>query len=414
MNKINRRDFLTALGALSLPAWFPRLTFSSTAAMSAAGSDILVCIFLRGGADAMNMVIPYGESLYYDNRPTLAISEPGKKATSAIEIDGFFGFHPIMAPLKELFDEGVFAPVIATGSNDDTHSHFDAMEYMESGVPGDKSVRTGWIGRHLNTKKTSNKSPFRAVSIGDLLPSSLRGPVPATALSSIADFHLQAFEVDAQRFQNTLKSFYGGDGWLDIEALQTLDAVNKLAAVNPDDFEPEHGAHYPEESYFSMAMQEISKAIKADIGLEVACTDLGDWDTHEGQGAAKGWMSDNLKDLADTLYAFYTDMGDRMKNITIVMMSEFGRRIDENASAGTDHGHGGSMFLLGGGINGGQIYGEWPGMKDDQLYGPGDLAITTDFRTVLAELVKKRLRNKKIAKVFPRFATEPFLDICKG
>jgi uncharacterized protein (DUF1501 family) len=410
----NRRSFLKYLaGAISAPAWFPRFTFASSAAKAAAQTDTLICVFLRGGADGLNIVVPYGEQRYYDNRPTLAVAEPGSSQYSALEIDGFFGFHPSLAPLKELFDDGVFAPVIATGSHDDTHSHFDAMEFMESGVPGDKSVNTGWLARHLDVMRSANDSAFRALAIGYEVPSSLRGPVPATALNSIEEFHLEIYEAEAEQFQQTLQALYSGTSFVDVQALQTLDAVNSLAESGASGFQPENGAAYPDGSYFAAGLQEIAKIIKADVGLEAACVDYGNWDTHEGQGGAgpEGWMSSNLNDLARSLQAFYQDMGDRMNRVTVVVMSEFGRRIDENGSAGTDHGHGGVFFVLGGKVRGGKVYGQWPGLAPGDLYGPGDLAITTDYRTILKEILRKRMGNKKVGKVFPKYKAEAELGI---
>lgn len=411
MSPFNRRSFLQALAGLTLPAWFPRLTFAAPAeARAAQGGDVLVCIFQRGAADGLNMLVPFGDDLYYQNRPTIAIPQPAA-GLSAIDLDGFFGLHPALAPLKELWDDGLLAPVTATGSHDDTHSHFDAMEFMESGAPGNKSVRTGWIGRHLESLDTGNESPFRAISVGGMAPASLRGPVPATALQSIAEFHLEAYDVRVKQFQETLRGLYAGEGFLDVQANQTLDAVNSIAALG-DSYTPANGAAYPD-SDFGRALREIARMIKAEVGLEVACTDIGDWDTHEGQGGAEGWMANNLDDMARALHAFCTDCADWMPRITIVTMSEFGRRIDENASRGTDHGHGGAMFVIGGGINGGQVFGDWPGLHTEQLYGPGDLAITTDYRTVLAEILRTRMGNKKAAKVFPGLGQSKFPGLCK-
>jgi uncharacterized protein (DUF1501 family) len=410
-----RRSFLKYMaGVISAPAWFPRLSFGSAVSQAASGRDTLVCVFLRGGADGLNMVIPYGEKRYFDLRPTLAIAEPGSGNGRAIEIDGFFGFHPMLAPLNELFQDGVLAPVVATGSRDDTHSHFEAMEYMESGVPGDRSVNTGWLARHLKSLKSKQDSEFRAIALGYELPSSLRGPVPATALSSIEEFHLDVYEEEAGRFQNTLQSLYSGTSFVDVQAMQTLDSINRLADSNASELTPDNGAKYPEDSEFATGLQEIAKFIKADLGLEVACVDYGDWDTHEGQGAADGWMASNLDVFARSLKAFYQDMGNRMNRITVVVMSEFGRRVDENASAGTDHGHGGVFFVLGGNVNGGAVLGQWPGMSTNELYGPGDLEITTDYRDILIEILRKRMKNNKIGQVFPGYNKETSLAIVRA
>jgi uncharacterized protein (DUF1501 family) len=289
------------------------------------------------------------------------------------------------------------------------------MDFMERGTPGSKSIPTGWIGRHLASLDTGNDSPFRAVGLGALLPASLRGPVTATALASIAGFHLKGrpgHEAEIARFQARLAAMNGADVWLDAQARQTFGAVTKLAAAHPGAYDPAHGAKYPE-SGFGSALKQVAQLIKADLGLEVACVDLGGWDTHAAQGGTAGAMADVAADLANGLSAFHTDLSDRMQRITVLTMSEFGRRVRENASAGTDHGHGNFMFLLGGNVQGGRVYGDWPGLAPDQLVGPGDLAITTDYRTVLAEVVARRLGNARLAEVFPGFTPPGSLEIVR-
>lgn len=413
MKPFTRRSFLRTAGlGMTLPVWFPRLAFSAT---PSARRDVLVCVFQRGGADGLSTLVPFGDGAYRASRPTLGIREPSATAGSAVDLDGFFGLHPSLAPLKELYDDGALAPIHAAGSPDDTHSHFDAMDFMERGTPGSKSLTTGWIGRHLSTLDTGNDSPFRAVGVGRLVQASLRGPVPATALQSIADYHLKGLkgsESELARFQSSLSSLYPGGDFLDTQARQTFEAVETLARSNPGTYEPQNGADYPE-SDFGMAMQQVAQLIKADLGLEVACVDIGGWDTHAAQGGSTGMLAGLLSDLAAGLHAFYADMADRMAHITVVTMSEFGRRVKENASGGTDHGHGNCMFLLGGGVLGGKVHGDWPGLGADRLYGPGDLAITTDFRTVLAELVERRLGNPKVNEIFPGFAKPAYLGVVR-
>ena len=411
MPEMTRRGFLGALGALSLPHWFPRMAFAEPASFLAGGSDVLVCIFLRGGADGLNVVVPHGDRFYYENRPSIAIAEPGRGGSKAVDLDGFFGLHPAMSPLKELWDDKLLAAVHAAGSTAGNHSHFDAMDFMERGTPGERRLLSGWIGRHLSSVASTNDSPFRAVGFGELIPASLRGPIPATALASIADFHLQGFEEDLERFQSTLAAMYGGAGFLDVQAQQTLSAVARLAAANPGEYEPARGASYPDTD-FGFGMKQVAQMIKSDLGMEVACLDLGGWDTHEGQGGSEGYMAELLGDLAAGLHAFTTDLSDRMGRITVVTLTEFGRRIEENASGGTDHGTASFLFLLGGGINGGKVYGPWPGLAAHQLY-EGDLAVTTDYRTVLAEVLERRLANPKVGEVFPGFVSPGALGICK-
>jgi uncharacterized protein (DUF1501 family) len=410
MANLSRRGFLGALGAVTLPHWFPRMAFGATP--GAAAGDVLVCVFLRGGADGLNVVVPHGDSFYYDSRPNLAIREPGRGAGRAVGLDGYFGLHPSLRPLKELYDDRVLAAVHAVGSEAGNHSHFDAMDFMERGTPGERKLLSGWIGRHLASVGTQNGSPFRAIGFGEIVPASLRGPVPATALASIADFHLQGYEDQLERFQATLSSLYSGTGFLDIQAQQTFGAVSALAAANPGQYQPAHGAEYPE-SDFGSALRQIAQIIKADLGMEVACVDVGGWDTHEGQGGSEGSMAQLLGDLAAGLHAFYADLSDRMGNITVLTMTEFGRRVEENASGGTDHGVASFMFLLGGAINGGKVHGPWPTLAPEAQLD-GDLAVTTDYRTVLAEVLEKRLRNPKLGEVFPAFTNPGFLGVCRS
>ena len=411
MSSMSRRSFLgAALGGLALPAWFPRLAFAAPAeAQAASGRDVLVCVFLRGGVDAISMVVPVGDADYYHHRRALAIAEPGNTSGAALDLDGFFAFHPSLAPLLDLWNDGVLAAVHAVGNPEDTHSHFDAMDCWERGTPGNKSTSTGWLGRHLATVSNANKSPFRGIGIGAVVQSSLRGPIPATALRSIADFHLRGNGDELARFQQSMASLYSGGGLLAVQSKQTLAAVAKLATL-PADYQPANGASYPG-SPLGQALLQVARIAKADLGLEVACVDAGGFDTHEEEGNATGELADLLADLGAALAAFYADMLERMGRTTVVVMSEFGRRVFENASRGTDHGRAGSMLLLGGGIHGGRVYGEWPGLHHEALLHPGDLALTSDFRTVLAEIVDRRLGNKRLGEVFPGFRVPAYLGV---
>jgi len=410
----SRRSFLTSLGALSVPAWFPRLAFAAQPEPRPAARDVLVCIFQRGGADGLNIVVPHGESAYHNARPTLGIADPGG-TNGAIDLDGFFGLHPSLAPFKELYDNQALAVVHAVGSPDANHSHFSSMDVIERGTTSSQ-VTTGWIGRHLASLEDGNTSPFRAVGFGSLLQASLRGPVSATALASIVDFHLKGRKgmttAQLTQFQSTLAALYNGGTFTNLQGTQTFNAISQLAQANPGQYQPGNGAKYPD-SDFGQGLLQVGQIIKADLGLEVACVDIGGWDTHNAQGTTTGQLPGLLTDLATSLHAFYTDMGSRMDSITVVTMSEFGRRLKENASGGTDHGSGSSMFVLGGGVNGGKVYADWPGLAPEQLFGPGDLAPTTDFRTVLGEVVSKRLANSALDSVFPGFAEPAFLGVCK-
>jgi len=417
--KFSRRDFMKlatiSVGgfalAPALPSWMPRMAFAPQGVEPP--GDLLVCIFQRGGMDGLNAVIPHGDADYYHLRSQLAIAEPSNNDKTGIDLDGFFGLHPSLRPFKDLWDEKALAVVHAVGSPDPTHSHFDAMDYMERGTPGEKTIATGWIGRHLQSAPWQNDSPFRAIGMGGIMQASLRGPIPVTTLQSIADFHLQGDTNRLSEIRQRLDSLYGLGSSLDAPAKDTFNAVDILSKANVTNYTPSGGAQYPK-TEFGMALQQVAQIAKADIGLEVACVDIGGWDTHNAEGATDGELPKLLDELSSGLAALYKDMGDRAKKMTVVTMSEFGRRAHENASGGTDHGHGNCMFVLGGGINGGKVYGQWPGLAADKLYGPGDLNVTTDYRDVLGEIVQKRLKNSQTSDVFPDFPNLKDLGIAKG
>ncbi len=409
-----RRDLLKrtgvlAMGMLAWPQWMPRVAFAPRDAPTQ--GDVLICLFMRGGADGLNLIVPHGDKGYYAARDQTAIPQPNaSNAKAAVDIDGFFGWHPNLRPLKQVYDARALAVVHAAGSPDPSKSHFDAMDYMERGTPGEKSMPTGWIGRHLQNVASNNKSPFRALGMGTILQQSLRGPISATALQSITDFHLRGDKKQVDQIQQTLASLYQGDGFIEREGQQTLQAMQDIAKISQSAYAPANGANYPE-SPFGRALKTIAQLIKGEMGVEVACADIGGWDTHVQQGGADGNMPRLMDDFAKSVAAFYADLQDQMKRITVVAMTEFGRRVQENASAGTDHGHGGVMFVMGGGVNGGKVYGEWPGVSKENLYGPGDLAITTDFRDVLGEILQKRLLNANLSPVFPNYSAFKFRGI---
>lgn len=412
-----RRKLFTRLAkpaAVIWPQWMPRLAFAP--AQIGPRGDVLLCVFLRGAADALNMIVPHGEESYYRQRPTLAIPRPDavqvKGSTRTLDLDGFFGLHPAMAPLLELWQAEQLAVIHAVGSQDESRSHFKAMELMERGVDEKTGPTTGWLGRHLGTWDTSNNSPLRAVSMGELVAHSLRGPIPATALRSITDFHLGGDPKAIVDMQSALAMLYGTGDPLDpyaMEAMQTLEAVG---AIDPNNYQPSGGAVYPDDE-FGMGLRQVAMLMKAEVGLEVACLDIGGWDTHIAQGSSEGLMALLLKSLAEGLNAFYLDLAQQSNRLTVIVMSEFGRRVKENGGLGTDHGHGGAMLVLGGNIAGSKVHGDWPGLARDQLVGPGDLAVTTDYRHILAEIIFKRLNNPNLAEIFPDFAPS-FLDVVRG
>lgn len=419
----SRRSFLTrgsllATGTIAMPSWMPRMVFRDE--QTDPSGDILVVIFARGGYDGLNMVVPYGdEGDYFRLRPTIAIPAPDSTATDrALYLDDFFGLHPALGASnagrwKELFDEGILGIAHAVHMADPTRSHFDAMDFMERGTPGKKALNSGWLGRHLSSMRTQNNSPFRAVGMGTMLQSSLRGPVPAVTLQSITDFHLQGRQDEVARFQAQLQQLYGGEGWLDTQGNQTFEALALLEqAIGSGAYVPSNGAVYTDNDGFHMGMRQIAQLVKADVGLEVACIDIGGWDTHANQTIAgaptTGNMANLMRRLATGVTAFVDDLRDYFdprerdkQGVTVVIMSEFGRRAFENGTTGTDHGHGNAMFVVGRGINGGRVYtNPWPGLADDRL-DRGDLAGTTEYRDILAEILVKRVGNEAIGQVFP-------------
>lgn len=419
---LTRREFLrmSAMSAapLIVPGWMPRMAFAPVGTETS--GDLLVCVFMRGGMDGLNAVIPHFETDYFDARKTLAISEPDTgNEKSAIEIDDRFSLHPSLRSLLDPFHAGDLAIIHACGSPDPTHSHFDAMDYMERGTPGEKSLSTGWIARHLQTAPWENSSAFRAVGIGAGLQASLRGPVPAAALQSVAEFHLPGVAQSVAVLQQTLSSLYelpveDEDLFqvLNDQAKTTFDAIELLSGLDAENYRPSAGTEYPDDE-FGRGLSQVALLAKAELGLEIACIDLGGWDTHVQQGSEEGRMPALMESLASGLGAFHLDMGDQMKRITVVTMSEFGRRLKENGGGGTDHGHGGVMFVMGGGIFGGKVYADWPGLAQENLYGPGDLAVTIDFRDVLGEIVSKRLNNDQLDQIFPEYNAFKFVGLAK-
>ncbi len=417
--ELNRRQFFAASGMAGVlgaskslfPSWMPRLAFrsqESLAQSSASGAgDVLIHIFLRGGMDGLSAVVPYGEgNNYYSVRPTIAVPEPGQQ-NGAVDLNGFFGLHPTLAALKEVYDDGVLAVVHATGCTDPTRSHFDAMAFIEAGTPGSKSTPTGWIGRHLQSAAWQNESPFRAVGMGAIVPQSLRGPVAPLSLRSIGDFHFKGRQDELLRQQQALASLYtvsAPSDRLGQQAKLVFETVDQLAKLDVNHYQPSGGALYPDDE-FGIGLRQVAQLIKAEVGLEVACVDLGGWDTHEAQGTLNGQFNGLLTSLGKGLSALYADLGDHMQRVSVVVMSEFGRRAYENGSAGTDHGHGNAMLLMGGGINGGQVYGDWPTLAADRL-DEGDLAVTTDYRDVVAEIVRYRLNNPALDQVFPNHSVK--------
>jgi uncharacterized protein (DUF1501 family) len=388
------------------------LAFADPRAPGAYNEEILVVVFLRGGWDSLNVVPPIAgpDRGYYETaRPDLKVPASGPGA--ALPLNGLLGLHPSMAPLYSLYQAQKLAVVHAAGLTSDTRSHFDAMQYMELGTPGVKTTGSGWITRHLQSAPDLPPTILLpALSAGSSQAMSLLGYTDSVSMSSPSGFRLQGnwqYE-DLQRA--ALRDLYSGDSWLDRAGAETLDTVDLIESANPGTYQPANGAVYPNHS-FGSNLQAVAQLIKMNVGLRVATIDLGGWDTHEYQGdGSAGYLSTNLlTPLAQGLAAFYTDLdgcgaSNYNKRTTIVVMSEFGRRLRENANHGTDHGHGNVMLVLGGNVNGGQVYGQWPGLRNDQLYDGADLAITTDYRRVLSEIVTRRLGNPNLGTIFPNYS----------
>ena len=405
--KISRRYFLKSggiamVGMAALPSFLQR----AVAATTTQAKKKMVVLFQRGAMDGLNVVVPFGEPNYYRMRPTIAIPEPKRGgADAALDLDGFFGLHPSMQPILPLFRNGQLAIVQAVGSPDPTRSHFDAQDYMESGTPGLKATDDGWLNRALQNLPEEKPSPFRAVAFGPYLPRTLQGAAPAVAIGDLKQFKMYGPQ---QTVEGGFEAMYAQtvDHAMRGVGNETFEAIDQLKKINPDSYQPENGAQYPK-SRFAQSLQEIAELFKADVGLEVAFLDSGGWDNHVNEGGVQGQLSNLLKDLGQGIAAFHQDMGDRMGDVVFVSMSEFGRTAHENGNRGTDHGHANCMFVMGGDVKGGRVYTKWPGLNEDQLNQGRDLAMTTDYRSVLGEIISKHLGDKTLATVFPGFANDP-------
>lgn len=412
---MNRRFFLRSGGialasigvSLSAPSFLERALLAQTRDRVSAGRrKTLIAIFQRGAVDGLNMVVPHGERAYYDFRPAIAIPAPQSgNAEAAINLDGYFGLHPALAPFKSLWDSRRLAIVNAVGSPDNTRSHFDAQDYMESATPGRKGTPDGWLNRYLQSKTDPTRSLFRAVSMTQTMPRIMQGIAPTLTISNLADFTIRAGRSSASVqggfeaiYDQSVNDVLGGTG------KETFEAVNFLKNVNPRQYRPENGAQYPR-SPFGNSLFQIAQLIKAGVGLEVAFTDIGGWDTHVNQGSSRGQLANRLQDFSGGIGALVADLGKRMDDVVILTMSEFGRTVRQNGNRGTDHGHANAMFVIGNHVGGGKVYGRWPGLKSDQLYEGRDLALTTDFRDVFGEVAGKHLGTRNVQAVFPGYNT---------
>jgi uncharacterized protein (DUF1501 family) len=409
---VTRRGFLRG-GALALvgtsviPAFLTRSVYAEVA-RAAASKKKLVVIFQRGACDGLNVVVPYKEPNYYAMRSTIGIQQK-----DLMDLDGFFGLHPAMASMKPLFDQGHLAMVHAAGSPDPSRSHFDAQDYMESGTPGVKSTVDGWLNRALQVEsphwgQAGAPSVFRAVALGAEVPRTLAGKVPSIAVANLVDFSVAGKGAQADGESNAFQRMYddSSDALLQGTGTDTFEAVKMLKATNPAKYVPAAGVVYPK-SAFGNSLKQVAQLLKANLGVEAAFSDVGGWDTHQNQGGAEGQLAGRLRDFSDTLAAFWQDMGDEAENVTLVTMSEFGRTARQNGTGGTDHGHANVMFVLGGQVRGGKVYGTWPGLADEHLNEGRDLVVTTDFRRVLGEAAYKTLGVRRLDVVFPGASVEP-------
>lgn len=420
---MNRRVFMKS-GAMALatmglnPTFLRRTVFAQDllkgAALKGNGrGKVLVVLFQRGAADALNVVVPHGERNYYAMRPSIAIPRPvSGAANTAIDLDGFFGLHPALSPFKRLWDDGILAPVHAVGSPSNTRSHFDAQDYMESGTPDNKGTRDGWLNRYLAVKGTCDEcklndangaaksSPFQAVAMTPQTPRILEGNSPTVAMNSIDEFTIRTNGTQAERIEALYRT--GSADVVHAAGGEMFEAMKILKTANPQQYVPENSAEYPR-TPFGQHLKQIAQLIKADVGLEVAFADVGGWDTHVNQGGATGQLAQRLDDFSKSIAALVQDLGNRMADVAVLTMSEFGRTARQNGNGGTDHGHATSMFVIGGDVKGKKVHGKWPGLENEQLNEGRDLALTTDFRSVFSEVSFKHLGAAKMEAVFPGF-----------
>ncbi|MBK9214949.1 MAG: DUF1501 domain-containing protein [Chloracidobacterium sp.] len=412
---MDRRYFIRqsgiGLASFGLMAAAPKFLHQFAAAQTAVKGygkkKVLVTIFQRGAVDGLNMVVPHGDSEYYNRRRTIAIKKPGVNG-GAIDLDGHFGLHPSMKPFEQLWKDKRLAIINAAGSPDNTRSHFDAQDYMESGTPGYKGTKDGWLNRVLQSTEAKDASPFRAVSITQALPRSLYGRASSVAMTNLSDFSIKA-----GLYTHDLKGGFEGlyhqnaKDTLGETGKETFEAVNYLKQANPSQYKPENGAVYPQ-TELGRSLRQIAQLIKAGVGLEVAFAETGGWDTHSNQGnlqnPSAGQLANLLRDFSTAIAAFSTDLGKRMDDVVLITMSEFGRTARENGSRGTDHGHANAMFVLGNSVKGGSVYGDFRGLKSDKLYEGRDLDVTTDFRDVFAEAAYKHMGADDLGKIFPNYS----------
>jgi uncharacterized protein (DUF1501 family) len=397
-----RNSALAVVGTAAVPGFLTRVAFGAVEA--GVRNKLLVVIFQRGAADGLNIVVPHAEPQYYAMRPSISI--PRK---SVLDLNGFFGLHPALSAMQPLWRQGHLAIVHAAGSPDTTRSHFDAQDFMESGTPGVKATPDGWLNRSLHSLPLAPPtSPFRALALGPSLPRILSGSEPAVAMNNISDFSVGGRNPKASSAARAFEAMYdqSSDSVLHGTGEETFDAVKMLKSADPGKYTPAAGANYPK-GRFGDGLRQLAQLVKSNLGVQVAFADIGGWDHHVNEGATEGQLANVLADFSQSLAAFWIDLGELGEDTVIVTMSEFGRTVRENGNRGTDHGHANVMFVLGGPVKGGKVYGRWPGLEQGELYEGRDLALTTDFRQVVGEAVVRHMGNKNLAAVFPGFDNPP-------
>ncbi|WP_315788161.1 DUF1501 domain-containing protein [Fischerella sp. JS2] len=399
---MNRRDFLFHAGAFSVStltavgtnAWLARSETQNS------NQKRLIVIFLRGAIDGLSVVVPYSETAYYQARSKIAIPKPGNEG-GVLDLNGHFGLHPALASLMPLWQQKTLAFVHASGSPDPTRSHFDAQDYMESGTPGIKRTTDGWMNRLLRV--LSGNSPIKAVSVSATTPRILSGQI------SVANLDLNRAVtkpslLDRPQVEAAFEQLYNGHDQLSQTYREGQQARQALKAdLNAEMEMANNGAPLP--NGFAKTALHLAQLMVKDSRIELGFMQLGGWDTHVNQGGSKGKLARNLAQLGQGLASLVKGLGPVYQHTTVLVMSEFGRTVSENGNGGTDHGHGNVMWVLGGRIRGGKVYGEWPGLGTNQLYQGRDLAITTDFRDVIAVVLEHHmnLNDAKMNQVFSNY-----------
>lgn len=413
MDNLTRRDFLKRAGLLALAGVLPwgsaglfPIPGSAAWAAATSGSQTpkkrMIVIFLRGGVDGLSVVVPYADDTYYRNRPTISIAQPGRP-DGCTDLDGHFGLNPVLSPLMPLWKERSLAFIHASGSPDPTHSHFDAQDYMESGAPGDKAIGDGWMNRLLK-EMSAQHNPIQGVSFSPKITRILSGPVSVANIILRQQSPPERIAFDRPEITQLFDNLYPTDARLgDTYSEGKMARQNLLSGFAMEMIKADNGA--PPPTGFSADAQRVGSLFAKDPRIQVAFMELGGWDTHINQGSVNGTLGGSLRQLGQGLPVLVSSLGAAYEDTVILVLSEFGRTFKENGNAGTDHGHGNVMWLLGGPVQGGRVFGKWPGLTTEALYQNRDLPVTTDFRSGVSALLKDhfKLQPSQISRVFPDF-----------